>query len=310
MNNLKLPPIILALRPGQWIKNLLLFAAIIFNGKLFDPIFLLRSIEGFLVFSAISSASYLLNDIIDEPLDKKHPKKKFRPIASGMFPKSRAFEVIILLTILGFVAAFAIRVNFFFITVGFFALHVLYSFYLKRFAILDILAIALSFVLRAFAGEVLTGLHLPVWLMFTVVFLSLFIAASKRRSEFTHEGTRTRTSLKHYHEKMLDFYVSTFATASIVTYAMFTFIEGTLKFPNSEARLLTPLLLQYAPHILERKWLMITVPFVIIGIMRYAQLIYERSLGEEPERLITSDMPLVLTVLGWGLSIILILYVI
>jgi len=305
-----IPPLLRAMRPGQWIKNLLLFGAIIFNGKLFDPVFLVRSIEGFIVFSAISSASYLLNDIIDEPLDKKHPKKKFRPIASGLLSKSRAFEVIILLTILGFVGAFAIRVNFFFITVGFFMLHVLYSFYLKRFAILDILAIALSFVLRAFAGEVLTGLHLPVWLMFTVVFLSLFIASSKRRSEFTQEGTKARTSLKHYHEKMLDFYVSTFATASIVTYAMFTFIEGTLKFSNDGARLLTPLLLQYAPHILERKWLMVTVPFAIVGIMRYAQLIYERSLGEEPEKLITSDMPLFLTVLGWGLSIILILYVI
>lgn len=310
MNTYHFPPLFKAMRPGQWIKNLLLFAAIIFNGKLFDPIFLVRSIEGFIVFSAISSASYILNDIIDEPNDKKHLKKKLRPIASGLLSKSRAFEFVILLTILGFVGAFAIRVNFFFVAASFFILHVLYSLYLKRFAILDILAIALSFVLRAFAGEVLTGLHLPVWLMFTIVFLSLFIASSKRRSEFKHEGTKTRASLKHYHEKMLDFYVSTFATASIVTYAMFTFIEGTLKFSGSGGRLLTPLLLQYAPHILERKWLMITVPFVIIGIMRYAQLIYERSLGEEPERLLTSDMPLVLTVLGWGLSIILILYVI
>jgi 4-hydroxybenzoate polyprenyltransferase len=300
-------PLIRALRPGQWIKNLLLFAAIIFNGQLFNKFFFIRSIEGFIVFCAISSASYLLNDIVDEPLDKKHPIKKKRPIPSGALPKARAFEVMIILSILGLSGAFAIRFSFFLITAGFFLLHVLYSLYFKRFAILDILSIALSFALRAFAGELLTGFHLPIWLTFTVIFLSLFIASSKRRSEFVLEGSQTRPALQNYHEKLLDFYVSTFATAVIVTYAMFTFIEGVPKFTGG---ILSPMLAAYVPELLARKWLMITVPFVIIGIMRYAQLIFEKSLGEQPERLVTSDIPLVATILGWGVSVVLIIYII
>lgn len=299
--------LIRALRPGQWIKNLLLFAAIIFNGQLFNRFLFIRSVEGFLVFCAISSASYLLNDIIDEPFDKKHPLKKKRPIPSGALPKGRAFEIMIILSIIGLAGAFTIRLSFFLIVALFFLLHVAYSLYLKRFAILDILAIALSFVLRAFAGEFLTGFHLPVWLTFTVIFLSLFIAASKRRSEYVHEGTAARPALKSYQEKLLDFYVSTFATGAIITYALFTFIEGV---PNFAGGILSPLLAAFVPQLLARKWLMITVPFVIVGIMRYAQLIYERALGEEPEKLVTSDIPLVLTILGWGLSVVLIIYII
>lgn len=306
-NNLQ--PLFKAMRPGQWIKNLLLFAAVIFNGQLFNSFFLLRSLEGFIIFSALSSASYLLNDIIDIQLDKKHPIKKKRPIASGALSKHRAFEAIIILSILGLTGASLIRLSFFIISIGFFLLHIIYSLYLKKFAVLDILAIAFSFTLRAFAGEVLTGFHLPVWFMFTIVFLSLFIAASKRRSEFVLEKSgKTRPALQKYQEKLLDFYVSTFATATIIVYALFTFIEGIPKF--SGLKLLSPLLEKYSPSLLSHKWLMITVPFVIVGIMRYAQLIYQKSLGEQPEKLITSDIPLITTIMLWGLSVVLIIYVI
>lgn len=306
-NKISLKPLITALRPGQWIKNFLLFAAIIFNGKLFDPFLFQRSVEGFIIFCALSSASYLLNDIIDEPWDKKHPDKKHRPIASGRLSKSRAFEIMIFLVIIGLAGAFAIRLRFFLISAAFLLLHLTYSLYLKRFAVLDILSIALSFILRAFAGEFLTGYHLPVWLMFTVIFLSLFIAASKRRSELVASGAKTRQALSHYEEKLLDFYVSTFATATIVTYALFTFIEGIPRFTGG---VFSPLLAEYVPSLLRRKWLMATVPFVIVGIMRYAQLIYERLLGEQPEKLVTSDIPLVATIIGWGLIVILIIYII
>lgn len=301
-----LVPLIKALRPGQWIKNLLIFAAIIFNGRLFDPIYFTRSVEAFFVFSFLSSASYLLNDIIDEPFDKQHPEKKNRPVASGALPKHTAFEVMIFLSILGLAGAFILGFGFFLISGGFLLLHVLYTFYFKKFAILDILAIALSFTLRALAGEILTGLHLPIWLMYTVIFLSLFIAASKRRSELVYKGTKARPTLIQYREKLLDFYVSTFATATIVTYSLFTFIEGTPKFTGG---LISPLLSEFVPQLVARKWLMVTIPFVIVGIMRYAQLIFQQQMGEQPEKLVTSDIPLVATILGWGATIVFILYI-
>lgn len=296
--------LISALRPHQWIKNLSLYASIIFTGQLFNPpVFILASL-GFLVFCALSSASYLINDIIDAPYDRLHPEKKNRPIAAGSLSKNSAFEVSAILAFLGLISAFILSPSFFIVVAIFFALHIAYSLYFKKIAVLDILAISLSFILRVLAGEILTGFHLSVWLLLTVVFLSLFIATCKRKSELELEGSTTRPTLLHYRERLLDFYASTTANATLITYSLFAYLEEPPHFLNIKG-----ILSQVTPNLLGRKWLMITIPLVIVGIMRYAQLIYERQAGEKPETILTSDIPLVTSIALWGLTVIFIIYV-
>jgi len=308
MTNKSLPlkPLLICLRPGQWIKNSLVFAAIIFNGELFNPDLFTISLYGFIVFSLLSSASYLINDIIDAKYDRLHPLKKYRPIASGDLSPEIALQAAILLSLGALVLSLLLNYGLFLLGLIFLGLHLAYSSGLKKFAVFDILAIASSFIIRTFAGEALTSFHLPVWLMMTVIFLSLFIAAGKRRSELVSEGTKTRPALLGYRQQLLDFYTSTFATASVICYALFTFFTE----PPQFKRFLTEFLLINFPQALGRKWLMVaTIPFVIFGIMRYAQLIYEKQAGEKPEKLLVSDLPLSVALISWGLIIIFIIYV-
>lgn len=298
--------ILRALRPNQWIKNASLYAALIFTGQLFNLNLFAKTTAGFFVFCALSSASYIFNDLLDAPLDRKHPQKRFRPIASGALSKKLAVELIFLLSFFALIFAFSLSLGFFVLSALFLLLHFGYTLIFKKYAILDILSIASSFLIRVFAGEVLTSYHIPVWLMFSVVFLSLFIASCKRRSELVLIGKETRPALKHYRAQLLDFYNSTFATGTIITYAIFTFESQPPRF----SPLITEFLLYTFPSALGRKWLMVTtLPLIIIGIMRYAQLIYERGAGEAPERLITTDKPLIASIVGWGVSVILFTYV-
>jgi len=295
-----------ALRPTQWLKNLVLFAALVFNGQLFNEFLIIKVLFGFLSFSLLSSASYLINDLRDLPYDRKHPVKKYRPIPSGKVTKTTALLGIIIFSSFGFLIAYDLSLSFFLIASFFLLLHIAYSFGLKKFVSLDILTIALSFTLRAFAGEALTGLHIPIWLILTVIFLSLFVASSKRHSEFFRTGVSTRPTLLHYKERLLDFYTTTFATATVLSYALFVFFEEPPVF-NSY----TQEFLRFAfPIALQRKWLILTFPFVLLGIMRYGQIIYGKKGAEAPEKLITQDIPLLLIIIGWGLMIISILYLI
>ncbi len=302
---LKLPPLLLALRPNQWVKNFILFAPIIFTGKLFDGQYFLLTFLGFLVFCAISSASYLFNDIIDLQFDKLHPQKKVRPLAAGLLTLSNASEAAFLLGFFGLIASLLLSTVFFFITAAFTLLHVFYSTILKKYAIFDILGIAFSFILRSFAGEVLTGYHLPFWLFLTIFFVALFVAATKRHSELIREGSAARPALFQYREHLLDFYNSMFGSAAILAYALFTFQDEPLRF-NAPIR---SFLVNVVPQALDRKWLVVTIPFVIYGLMRYAQLAYEGKEGERPEKIITQDIPLIVSILIWGLMVISFLYI-
>lgn len=300
-----LPPIIRILRPNQWLKNLILFAAIIFNGKLFDGRYLGMAFMGFLVFCAISSASYIFNDIIDLKYDKLHPEKKKRPLASGLVKLNTASETAFLLGFFGLIAALLLSTVFFFVSAAFTILHILYSTVLKKHASFDILGIAFSFILRAFAGEAITGYHLPFWLFMTILFVSLFVAATKRHSELLCEGEKTRPALFQYREHLLDFYTSMFGSAAILAYALFTFLEEPPRF-NVPFR---TFLFSVLPQALERKWMVVTIPFIIYGLMRYAQLAYEGTQGEQPEKIITTDIPLIVSIFLWGLIIISFLYI-
>jgi len=295
-----------ALRPTQWLKNLVLFVALVFNGQLFSEFILIKVFFGFISFCLLSSASYLINDLKDLPYDKQHPVKKNRPIPSGRVTKTAALFGIIILSSCGFLIAFYLSTSFLIIAFLFLLLHVTYSFGLKKFVSLDILTIAISFVLRAFAGEVLTGFHIPIWLILTIVFLSLFVASSKRHSEFLRTGRSTRPVLLHYQERLLDFYTTTFATATVLSYTLFVFFEKPPVFNSFTQEFLKSVF----PIALQRKWLILTFPFVLLGIMRYGQIVYGKKGAEAPEKLITQDIPLLLIVIGWGLMAISILYLI
>ena len=204
-----------------------------------------------------------------------------------------------------FISVF-ISFGFFWISLIFILLQYTYSFFLKKKAVIDIIGISLFFIIRAYAGELATGYHLPVWIMLAVIFLSLFLASGKRRSELGGSGTKTRSSLSGYSNNLLDFYTTMFAVCTLVAYAMFTFFEEPIVFNG----LIHNYLLENFPKALGRKWYMVTLLPVIFGIMRYGQVIYEMQEGERPEKVVATDIPLILAIFSWGIVMITIIYVI
>ncbi len=304
--NKNVKPIVQSLRPIQWIKNLSLFAAVILNGQLLNyPIFL-KSILGFVVFCFLSSSSYLINDLVDVEKDRLHPVKKNRPIAKGDLSEINAIFMAIILLFLGLSISIFINFGFFWISLVFILLQYAYTFFLKKKAVIDIIGISFFFIIRAYAGELATGYHLPVWIMLAVIFLSLFLASGKRRSELGGSGTKTRSSLYGYSNSLLDFYTNMFAVCTLIAYAMFTFFEEPVTFNG----LIHNFLLDNFPKALGRKWYMVTLLPVIFGIMRYGQIIYEMQEGERPEKVVATDIPLILAIFFWGLVMITIIYVI
>lgn len=298
--------IIVSMRPFQWTKNLAVFAAIIFNGELFDPILFQETLLAFIAFCLLSSASYLINDIVDAPLDRKHPQKKDRPIAKGELSPDLASLIAVGLILLGLVVSFILG-WLFLLLVGFYlVIHLVYSFFLKKLPILDIFGISVSFIFRTLGGVVATGFHLPVWLMFTVVFLSLFIASGKRRSELILQGDETRPALGKYQKSLLNFYLSIFGVSTLLSYSLFSYLIQPAEF-GQETRLQRFLIESY-PKLVNRKWLMLTIFPVILGIMRYSQLVMDRKRGQRPTKVLASDIPLLFTVLLWGLMVIIFIY--
>jgi decaprenyl-phosphate phosphoribosyltransferase len=299
------------LRPRQWTKNLAIFAALIFSGELFyEPLFYLTVI-GFTSFCAASSAIYVINDIFDREKDKMHPFKKFRPIAVGDIPITFAWLIALLLIISSLIISSSISGGFLLITILYLLLHIGYSVFLKHIEIVDILTLAGGYIIRVFAGEVVTGFHISVWLLLTTVSLSLFLAIGKRRSELTLLGkfslekiSNTRKTLSHYTEKLLDVYLSIFATSAFMFYALFTFLENPQGAKVSFESIPADILGTY----LQKKWLMITIIPVVYGLMRYLQRIYEKQEGESPERVLFSDRALLTSVVIWAGLLILIIY--
>jgi len=299
------------LRPRQWIKNLAIFAALIFSGQLFNPVLIQKVFYGFVVFCAMSSAIYVINDIFDVKKDRAHPFKKFRPLANKSIPIRTAIVIAFILTISSVFLSYFVAPAFFVITIIYFLLHLSYSAFLKQIEIVDILTLAGGYILRVLAGEVVSGFHISAWLLLTTIALSLFLAIGKRRSELTllvHytalQISTTRKTLSHYTEKLLDIYISVFATSAFVFYSLFTFLE------NPKGRQFTTDLLpaDVLGTYLQRKWLMITIIPVVYGIMRYLQRIYEKHEGESPERVLFSDRALLTSVVIWALLVVLIIY--
>lgn len=304
MNLAKLKAVYRAARPNQWLKNLIIFTSLIFSGQLFNGDLFVKTLIGFGLFCLLSSVSYILNDIIDYPFDRKHPSKKFRPIASGELSVPDATFVIFATTFIVLISSLFFSIPFFFVAFAFLLLHFFYSLYFKMHPVLDIFTISFSFMLRAFAGSIITGYHIQIWLLLTVFFISLFIATVKRHAELVNHGTQTRSSLYRYKEHLIDFLTTTFATLTITSYSLYTFLEK----PPIISTPISKFFSEQFPMFEARKWIMVTVPIVVYGIARYAQLLYEKEQGESPETIITKDKPLIAAIVLWGAIVIGIIY--
>lgn len=281
-------------------------APLIFSGTLFVRENFLNTLWAIIIFSLATSSLYLVNDIIDLPHDRLHPLKKKRPIASGQLP----IPIALFFATAGFFVAlslsFSLGFFFFLIILAYLLLQLGYTFWLKNIIIFDVLIIAGGFILRVYAGAFAINVHMSVWFLLCVISLALFLAVGKRRAElaFLQEmAPQHRKTLTFYSNDLLDAYLSMFANATWLAYALFTFFSPPPFIGTS--LLLTKLPLTIAGI---NKWLMATIPFVIYGLMRYMSIVYQGERAESPEKVLLSDKPLLTTVILWGLLVVFILY--
>jgi len=309
--------LIKSFRPKQWLKNFAVYAALVFSGFFFyqelgQPPYFFIVTYAFLIFCILTSSIYLINDLFDIQSDRKHPFKKNRPLASGKLP----IPIAIFSAVTGLALVFFLSLNlpdFFKILVfAYFILQTLYSSKLKHYAIFDIIAIALGFLIRVYAGAVVVNLHMNVWFLLTVISVSLFMAVGKRQSERTLLSNNhvefARLSLKKYSQRLLDQYTAVFATSTWLTYAIFTFQSYTSQGVNLLYEKFPDLYFILPKTLQSQKLLMLTLPFVIFGVMRYLQLIYEENKGEAPEDILLKDKPLLITVFIWLVLVLFLIY--
>ncbi|OGD86314.1 hypothetical protein A2Z23_00130 [Candidatus Curtissbacteria bacterium RBG_16_39_7] len=261
-----------------------------------------------IVFAGLGTASYLLNDVIDAPNDKLPPTKKQRLVASGRLSPKYALAISFFLFFVFLAFAFWFSPFLFAIVFLFSLLQFLYSPFLKNIILLDVLTVAAGYILRVYAGAVIIDAHVTVWFLLAVVSLSLLLAIGKRRSERTlllAQAPAHRKTLLHYPESLLDSLVIMFATATFITYTLFTFLEP---LPPPSPTVLIFLGEQLPRTFVATKFLMITIIPVLYGIMRYLYLIYEKKEGESPEEILVSDGPLFTSVLLWLILVLTVVY--
>ncbi len=295
-----------ALRPRQWLKNLSLYGAVFFWGTLFNPEHFFTATKAFLIFCGLSSAMYLINDIVDINKDRLHPFKKMRALASGKVSIPLAGLAAAILLVISLFSASLLDKYFFFLSLTFVVIEIAYSFFLKRIIIVDALTVAAAFILRFYAGSLALHISLSSWLVLTTIGVSLLLAFGKRRSERTllaayHLPTETRDTLKHYPDTLLDSMLSMSASFAIITYALFTFQVS----PKAYVPFLAFIL---PPSLARPKWMMLTILIAIYGVARYLYIIYEKKEGESPERVLFSDKPLLISIAVWGLAVLTIIY--
>ena len=298
------------LRPRQWTKNFAIFAAITFGGQLFNIELATQVFYGFLVFCGLSSAIYVINDIFDIKKDRLHPFKKFRPLAHGDIPIVSAGILAFIISLLSLIGSFLIDPGFLIIAFTYLMLQLSYTTVFKHLMILDILVLAAGYMLRVYAGEIVSGSHISAWLLLTTISLSLFLVIGKRKSELTllksYTGSQVasvRRTLSHYSENLLDVYAAIFATSTFIFYALFTFLENPQGPQLTSDQLPIPLAI-----FLQKKWLMVSIIPVVYGLMRYLQDIYEKHEGESPERVIFSDKQLLTALIIWTVLVIVLIY--
>lgn len=293
-------------RPIHWVKNLALFAAVIFTGQLFSEPQFMSVVWAFLAFGFATSAMYIFNDILDVSHDKLHPIKKYRPIASGTLSVPLAVFTLLSFTTISVLISSSLSPLFLYSVYTYLFLQFLYSIWLKYIPVVDILVIATGFIIRVYAGAFVIDAHLSVWFLLCVISAALFLASGKRRSEIGVVGTlkknTTRSTLSYYTRPLLNSYVTMFGNAAWLSWALFTFYES----PPVDVRFWT-FLAEISKTTTISKLMMITIPIVIYGIMRYESLIFaDRS--EAPEKLLLTDKSLVISAILWAALVTFILY--
>lgn len=279
-------------RPAQWLKNGIIPISVIFAGKLGDPLRVEFAILATAYFCLLSSAIYTFNDIIDRKTDQQHPLKKFRPIASGEVSLGLATFMAAFLTTGGLAGCWLISYDLFIVGSLFVGFNILYSTVLKHMVILDVMAVAISFVLRAYAGAVAANVPASKWLIITTLLLALFLAMGKRRHELTllEEGaTDHRKSLGHYSPYFLDQLIGVTTASVVVIYMLYTFSTEVSERLGTEN-------------------LYFTIPFVVYGIFRYLYLIHRKDKGGSPTRVLVTDPGIAITVVLWILTSVTLLY--
>lgn len=280
---------ILAMRPKQWIKNLIVFAGYIFSlgerGLHPESEFsvLLSAFWAFAAFCFVSSTVYIFNDISDVDEDRQHPKKRNRPIASGALSISGAWILLAITASVGLALAFSLSQVFGYTVTAYLVIFFLYTVKLKQVAVLDVLIIALGFVLRAVGGAVAVRVGISAWLIICTIFLALFLGFGKRRSEKTALGenaTKTRATLDRYSVAHLDFALAVCASLALICYTMYVLGDRSFGHVGLDS--------------------LLTLPFVIYGIFRYLFLVVRDHRGDDPTTALLTDIPLLLSVTGWG----------
>ncbi|MEO7715554.1 MAG: decaprenyl-phosphate phosphoribosyltransferase [Capsulimonas sp.] len=278
--------LLVAMRPKQWMKNLLVLAGLLFTLDRRHPLNDFQLVGGgFLLFCLLSSVVYLINDLVDQESDRRHPRKRRRPIACGELPPKVAIAAAVIFGAIGLGGAVALNPMFGAVAILYFLLTLGYSFHFKHIVIIDVLVLAAGFVLRAIAGVVLIQAGLSNWLILCTLMLALFLGLSKRRAELIamerSGATGTRRILNEYTSGMLDQMIVIVTSSCLMSYSLYT-IES-----DAAAR---------------HHYLMVTIPFVIYGIFRYLYLMHRHMLGESPDAVILEDRPTLINIALWGVT--------
>ncbi len=279
------------MRPRQWTKNVFLFAALIFDQKLFHLTAALHTAFGFVLFCLISSVVYILNDLIDIEADRQHPEKRKRPLPSGELSVTVAIPATVLLTLVTLLLSYYLAPAFAAVILAYFILMLAYSVWLKHIPILDVLVIAAGFVLRVHAGVTLIHVaRFSPWMYVVMTLLALYLGFGKRRAELAllaaGAGSHRRV-LDGYTIPLLDQFITIVSGTTIVAYSLYTF---------------------FAPNLPANHAMMLTIPFVLYSIFRYLYLIQVKHSGGAPEEILLSDRPLQIAILLWGLAVLAVFY--
>jgi len=281
-----------SMRPRQWTKNLFVLPAIVFAQQVSDRGAVEWTLAAFIIFCLLSSSVYIVNDIADAEHDRQHPTKRNRPIASGRLPVAIALPFSMLLAAFSIAFAFAINPQFVLYAAIYLGLNLLYSFSLKHIVILDVIMVAIFFVLRAVAGAAAINVEISHWLLICTFLLALFIALSKRRHELVlleNNASAHRASLTDYSPYLLDQMIAVVTASTVMGYTLYTVDQDTvMKFGTDH--------------------LVYTVPFVVFGIFRYLYLIHQKGEGGDPDRIVISDRPFLLNFLLWAVAVAFALY--
>lgn len=264
-----------ALRPKQWAKQVFLFAALIFSMEFTTPEPWLRTIMGALAFCMLSSTGYIFNDARDVEADRAHPKKRYRPIASGQLPLKLAYLQMVAIFTLGLVIAYSLSPQFLIVALLYFVTTISYSFYFKHLVILDVMFLAACYLWRAAAGAVAIDVHISPWLLTCTAFVSLFLGFNKRRGELqmlaqTGSTGVTRKNLQQYTSEMVIEFQAIATSGTIISYALYAVLGSP-----------TP-------------WMLLTLPYVLYGVFRYIYLVSARSEGDAPDETLLKDRPILI----------------